>query len=85
VVPQPLTVRYLMRGTAINGIDYTLGGTLGQVTIGAGQKSVTVSIHSIADHMKEKSETAAMALASGTGYKIPKRGAKATLTVLNGP
>lgn len=74
-----------MRGTAINGPDYTLSGTSGQVTIGAGQNSATVTLHSIADHVREKNETAVMALSSGSGYKIPKRGAKATLTILNGP
>lgn len=84
-VLQPLAVSYSMRGTGINGSDYTLTGTPGKVTIGTGQTSATVAIHSIADHVKEKSETAVMALTSGAGYKIPRRGAKATLTILNGP
>ena len=74
-----------MRGTAINGIDYTLSGTPGQVTIGAGQNSATVTLHAIADHVRETNETAVTALGSGSGYKIPKHGAKATLTILNGP
>ena len=84
-VSQPVTVSYSMRGTAINGVDYTLTDTTGQVTIAAGQSSTTITLHSIADHVTEKSETGIMALTSGTGYKIPKRGAKATLTILNGP
>jgi hypothetical protein len=74
-----------MRGTAVNGSDYTLTGILGQVTIGAGQNSATVTLRSIADQVKEKNETAVMVLVSGSGYKIPKRGAKATLTIWNGP
>jgi hypothetical protein len=74
-----------MRGSAINGSDYTLTGTPGQATIGAGQNSVTVALHSIADHVREKNEMAVMALSSGSGYKLPKRGAKATVTILNGP
>jgi hypothetical protein len=74
-----------MRGTAINGTDYTLSGTPGQVTIGAGQNSAAATLHSIADHVKERNETAVMALASGSGYKIPRRGAKATLTIINQP
>jgi hypothetical protein len=85
VVSQSLTVGYMMRGTAINGTDYTLSGTPGQVTIGAGQNSATVTLHSIADHVRERNESAIMALSSGGGYKLPKRGAKATLTILNGP
>lgn len=75
----------MMRGTALNGIDYTLSGTAGQVTIAAGQSSAAVTLHSIADHVKERNETAVMGLASGSGYKIPRRGAKATLTIINGP
>jgi len=74
-----------MRGTAFNGNDYTLNGTPGRVTIAAGQRSATIALHSIADHVKERSETAVMALVNGSGYKIPSRGAKASLTILNGP
>jgi uncharacterized protein (UPF0264 family) len=84
VVSQPVTVSYSMRGTALNGTDYILNGTSGQVTIAAGQNSASVTLHSIADHVKERNETAVMALVSGTGYKIPKS-AKATLTIFNGP
>lgn len=39
----------------------------------------------IADQVRERNETATMSLSSGSGYKIPKRGAKAMLTVLNAP
>src|SRR5262249_36103664 len=84
-VSQPVTVSYLMHGTAINGTDYNLTGTAGQVTIPAGQSFATITLHSIADHVFEKSETAVMALSSGSGYKLPKRGTKASLTILNGP
>lgn len=74
-----------MRGTALNGTDYTLSGMAGRVTIAAGQSAATVTLQAIADQIAEKSETAVMALSSGSGYKIPKRGAKATLTILNSP
>ena len=74
-----------MRGNATNGGDYRLSGTPGQVTIAAGQNSATATLHTIADQIREKNETAVMALASGSGYKIPKHGAKTTLTILNGP
>ena len=74
-----------MRGTATNGVDYTLNGALGQVTIGAGQNSETVTLHSIADHVKERNETAIMVPGNGIGYKLPKHGTKATLTIINGP
>ncbi len=73
-----------MRGTAQNGVDYTLDGTPGQVIIAAGQNSAAAVLHAIADHITEQNETAIMVLNAGTGYKIPKR-AKATLTIINGP
>jgi hypothetical protein len=81
---QPVTIHYTMGGRAQSGIDYTLSGTQGQVTMGAGQSSVTVTLHSIADHVQERNETAVMSLTNGTGYRVPKR-AKATLTIVNGP
>jgi hypothetical protein len=84
IVSQPLTISYSMRGTAMDGVDYTLSGTPGQVTINPGQNSATVTLHSIADHVKERSETAIIVPGTGVGYKLPKRGAKATLTILNG-
>ena len=74
-----------MRGTAINGTDYTLSGSPDQVTINAGQNSATVVLHSIADHVKERNETAVLVPSTGVGYKLPKRGAKASLTIINGP
>jgi len=78
-------VNYSVRGTAISGSDYTLTGTPGNATIAIGQTSATITIHSIADHIKEKNETAIMAISSGSGYKLSKSGAKATLTIINGP
>src|SRR4029077_8037107 len=69
-VSQSLTINYSMHGTSVNGTDYTLSGTPGQVTIAAGQASATVTLHSIADHVKERSETAIMSVISGLGYKV---------------
>ena len=85
VASQPVTVSYSMRGTAINGTDYTLDGTPGQVTIAAGTNSAAVTLHSIADHVKERNESAIIVPAAGVGYKLPKHGARAMLTILNGP
>ncbi len=82
VVSQSVTVGYVMRGTARPGTDYTLGGTGGRVTIPAGQRSATVSLHANTDRTRERSETAIMALSSGTGYKLSTI-TKATLTIQN--
>ena len=73
-----------MGGTAKQGVDYTMSGTPGQITIPAGQTSATIALHSIADHVNERNETASLVLTSGSGYKLPKR-AKAVLTIVNAP
>ena len=83
-VSRSLTVSYSMGGTAKRGLDYTLGGIAGQVTIPAGQTSATILLHSIADHLREKKETAAVVLSSGAGYKLPTR-PRAAVTIVNGP
>jgi hypothetical protein len=84
VLSQPVTVKYAIRGTATNGTDYTLSGTAGQVTIAAGQSSATVTLHAIADHVAERSETAIMAIGKGGGYAVGNPN-KATVKILNAP
>lgn len=81
---QSVTVSYSMRGTAEQGSDYTLSGTPGQATIATGTNSAAITLHAIADHVKERNQTAIMVVNPGTGYKVPKS-TKATLTILNGP
>jgi hypothetical protein len=81
---QPVTVGYSMSGKARRGLDYTLDGIIGQITIPAGQSSATVLLQSLADQTKEKNETAIMTLKGGVGYKIVKR-AHASVTIVNAP
>jgi hypothetical protein len=45
-VSHPITVHYSMSGNAKMGVDYTLNGTRGQVTILPGHSSATVTLHS---------------------------------------
>jgi len=73
-----------MAGNAGPGVDYTLSGVPGQVTIPAGQTSADVVMHSIADHVKERPESASMILGAGSGYKVPKR-SKAVVKIINTP
>lgn len=82
-VAQTIVVSYTMGGRAQQGVDYTVDGTPGQVTIQAGQSSATVTLHAMADQVNERNESATMILNSGAGYKVPRR-AKATLTILDG-
>jgi hypothetical protein len=72
-----------MSGKAKQGIDYTLTGTPGQVTILAGQSAATILLHAVADHVKERNETAIITLTNGIGYKLSTH-SKATVTIVNG-
>jgi N-acetylneuraminic acid mutarotase len=69
---QPITVHYTLSGTAKPGIDYTLSGKPGQVTIPAGQALVTVTLHALEDNKTEKTEKANLTLQTGMGYKLTK-------------
>ena len=72
-----------MSGTATQGTDYTMSGTPGQVTIAANQPAGTVTLHAIADHVTEGSESATMTLTSGSGYTVSPPNS-ATVTILDG-
>ena len=84
VLNQPVTVTYLMSGKATQGSDYNLSGTPGQVTIQAGSSSAQVTLHSIADHVAEKTESATMTLGKNSAYKLSKA-KKATVNILDAP
>jgi hypothetical protein len=81
---QSITVPYSRSGTASLTSDYTLSGTLGKVTIPAGQTSASFTLQALIDTdeaTEPASETAIMTLQAGTGYNLinPKT---ATVTIL---
>jgi hypothetical protein len=78
-----ITVHYSMSGTAMQGTDYTLSGTPGQITIPANQPTGSVTLHAIADHVTEGSETATMTLTSGSGYTVSPANS-ATIIIIDG-
>ena len=82
VLPSDVTLTYSMGGRATFGVDYTMSGTPGQVTIPAGQTTATVVLHSLADLIHEKNEAATMTLRSTSFYKLPRR-PSATVTIIN--
>ena len=61
---QDITVFYSMSGNARLGIDYTLSGTPGEVTIPAGQFSARVILHALTN----VNRNATMILLPGPGY-----------------
>jgi hypothetical protein len=66
VAKQPITMRYSMSGNAIQGSNYTLSGTLGQVTIPTGSSSAKVILRA----RKNQKKTATMNLHDGAGYFV---------------
>ena len=76
---QPVTVTYKMGGTAIRGIDYTLSGTVGQITIPAGASTATVTLNALQNNVT-RTKTALMQLNSGLGYQLSSSN-KATVTI----
>jgi hypothetical protein len=78
-------VNYTMGGKATLGSDYTLSGPADRVVIPAGQTSATVVLSSIADHLKEKKESAKIILAPGSGYTLNKNHKSAIVQLMAGP
>ncbi len=68
------------RCEATQGVDYTLSGTPGQVTIPAGQFSGTVTLHAL-NNPPDGSESAIMTLNPGAGYNLSS--AKSATVVIN--
>jgi len=81
---QSITVLYSRSGTAGLTSDYTLSGTLGKVTIPAGQTSASFTLQALSDTdetTEPASETAIMTLKAGTGYAVGTP-STATVTIL---
>lgn len=75
----PLSVSYLVGGTAQNGVDYTsLNGT---TTIPAGQKYVDVFITPVDDLSVEALETVTITLEANPSYRIDAKKTTGTVTI----
>jgi hypothetical protein len=63
------TVFYSISGKARLGIDYTLSGTPGRVTIPADQMSATVTLHAL-DNSRRHAAPAKMTMQPGSAYTV---------------
>ncbi len=78
ITNSPLTVNYVVSGSATLSTDYTLSGGQGDsitdttrsVTFLAGAATATVTIDPTADTIFEPNETVVLTLASGAGYSV---------------
>jgi subtilisin family serine protease/subtilase family serine protease len=64
----PLTVQYVVSGSAIAGTDYQ--PLPGAVSFGAGAATTTVTVVPIDDELLESNEQVAVTLTAGTGYGV---------------
>ncbi|PYK43005.1 MAG: hypothetical protein DME53_13670 [Verrucomicrobia bacterium] len=78
---QPLTVSYVMSGTAIFGVDYSLSGIFGKITIPAGKTSATVTITALKNLARKTNRTAPMTIVNGPGYFTTTGFNTATVTI----
>jgi len=78
----PLTVTYVIRGTAVNGTDYTnkLGGALsGTITFAAGDASTNLTAIVRDDTVGEPTETIILSLNTGSNYEVYDSWSKASI------
>jgi hypothetical protein len=79
---QPLTVFYNMAGTAHLGTDYSLDGTVGQITIGPGHSGASIKVHALPGQTHKRARTAKIQLSPRSNYHIPnKTGKTATIKI----
>jgi hypothetical protein len=64
----PVTVNYRLSGNAILGLNYSLSGAPGQITIAAGANSGSVTLTVL--NAGKRSKTATMNLQLGSGYTV---------------
>ncbi len=78
---QPLTVSYVTSATAIFGVDYSLSGIFGKITIPAGKTSATVTITALKNLARKTNRTATMTIVNGPGYFTTTGFNTATVTI----
>jgi len=77
----PLTVSYVMSGTAIFGKDYSLSGIFGKITIPAGKTTATVTITALKNPLRTTNRTATMTIINGPGYFVTPPSNTATVII----
>ncbi len=75
----PLTLSYILGGTATENADYSSSGT---ISVATGRTSVNIPIGITDDTEDESNETIRLTLASGTGYTVGSPGTH-TLTIVD--
>ena len=74
---QNLTVFYNLAGTAVLGTDYTVDGSVGQVTIPNGQTTANVVLHAMPGQVHKRARQATFQLTPRSNYQVPRKAGKA--------
>jgi hypothetical protein len=61
----------------VAGIDYTIDGTVGQISLAAGQVSTNVVVHAVPGQVHKRARKAIFQLTARPNYKIPRTAGKA--------
>lgn len=84
---RPIAVNYRIDGTAIFGADYTLADRMsvnGGFILHAGENSRSITVTTVADHVKESKEYLSLTLQPSSSYSV-RKGTSAKLTLLDSP
>jgi autotransporter-associated beta strand protein len=90
LIDQPLTVNYIIDGSALFDIDYnqsgatSFGNTTGSITFAANSAQAILSVSSIADSLVEQNETISLNLIAASNYIVGVNGS-ATGTIVDIP
>jgi hypothetical protein len=82
---QAIDIKYSMTGTAVPNTHFTICGEPGTITIPAGATTATARLTAIANDLNLGTESVTISLTPNSAYKLPKKGAKATINITNVP
>ena len=82
---QDIDVHYALSGTALVNNHFVLCGDPGVITIPKGATSATARLSAIANDLNLGTESVTITVSPSSAYKLPKKGAKATIAITNVP
>jgi hypothetical protein len=82
---QSIDIKYSLSGTALLNTHFAICGEPGTITIPAGATTATARLTAIANDLNLGTESVTISLTPNSAYKLPKKGAKATVNITNVP
>jgi hypothetical protein len=82
---QNIDIHYSLSGTALLNNHFVVCGDPGTITIPKGATSATTRLTAIANDLNLGAESVTISLSPSSAYKLPRKGAKATINITNVP